>query len=211
MRLQVLFPVILILLPFLLHAQEMLSMGVRGSFGGSDIIARAEEGNYSYLYSPNLSYALAGFIDLKLSKYNKYLGVVIEPGYCLKGAIHQDSLKRKMHYASLVGLFRVQPNKNIYMAIGPELSYLIRANHKVDDISTNRTQHYNVFEYGAVVEAGYWFSMEWYLGLRYGLALKKMTERPYDDNGTTVQIREYNHYLHLSLRLRLYEQSRYGR
>jgi hypothetical protein len=192
----------LILSGLSLHAQD-LSMGLRAGAGVSDIIQISEYKNLQTTYTPDISGALGGYL---LKKFNKSTGMTVEAGYCLKGATDNEAISYYFHYLGVSSLFTYFPSRKIMTGIGPELSYLLKTNTSSDMGGNDPTKYYKTFEFAASVEAGYIFSKLFMAGIRYGIGLTKITENPLTDpNGDLVgSVRKYNHYLHISVRYRLF-------
>jgi SAM-dependent methyltransferase len=193
-----------------IYGQEMFSMGLKGGFGASTIIARYEGESYSDLFQPEFSYSFSIYAASKLSRYNETMRVEIEPGYTLKGASDKESLARRLHYLSLSTFFVLYSNIRLYIGAGPELSYLLKVSHRVAGISNDMTSSYEPFEYGAALEAGYDLTPGLIIGLRYSLGLSKTTDRPMADaGGNLIPANQYNQYLHLTVKCRIYQQGKH--
>lgn len=93
-----------------------------------------------------------------------------------------------------------------YVSFGPELNYLLKAKYKAEKINADISDVFNNVEISGVVGINYKLMDHIDLGIRYGHGIKasSIVYRPGGDVDRFVKMNEYNQYLQLTMRVKIF-------
>ncbi len=209
-----------LLSPMLLQAQNV-QFGVQLAGGASSVynflpaaekLLRETEWAIPIAY-PNLSYGAAAYVSVPL---NDNFYVATEPGFLRKGytvkyvgefdLIHNS---RFIHYLQLPLLLEMRVDDNLWVSLGPELGWLLRAIQKnYDDPEPIDLMYYyskNRLDAGLQAGAFYTVTSGIDVGAKLGASIKPVERffRESQEHDVLVRITKRNLYLQLFFRIKL--------
>lgn len=189
---------------------QNISLGFQGGIGKANIHVTRNTIFLSekQIYDPILSYSLNGYIGYRSKSF---WGLSLEPGFIKKGgnivqetSYDQPDQKRELNYIQLPVLFDMYITKHLFLSVGAEFGYLIKAQTEYSNLSVNAYDLYNKYEVSGV--AGIWYNLfdHFDFGLRFDRGLLNPTRVAWiDDYGNfTGQTTEYNQYFQLTIRVK---------
>lgn len=189
---------------------QNLFLGFQGGLDKTNIhVARnTMYHNEKQIYQSILSFNINGYVGYRSKSF---WGLSFEPGFIQKGGnIVQETMydpydqKHVLNYIQLPILFDLYFSKHLYLSIGPEFAYLIKAQIEYSRYTKNAYDLYNKFEISGAV--GLWYSIfnNLDIGLKFNSCLFNPTKLNWiDDYGNfTGQTTEYNQYFQLTIRVK---------
>lgn len=154
------------------------------------------------VYYPMIAYNFNGYIGYKKSEV---WGLSIEPGFIQKGGRQKSSddyIRFNLNYLQLPILFDYYVVDKFYISIGPELSYLINAKVKSNDITDLYDRR---FELSCLVGINYKIIDKLDIGLRYNHGLTYTSKITWTNEfGESIGVsKDFNQYLQLVLKLKI--------
>ncbi|MFT5168753.1 MAG: hypothetical protein ACI8P3_003998 [Saprospiraceae bacterium] len=165
-------------------------------------------GSFDIKSEKKVSYSINGYLGFK---GKKFFGISLEPGFIQKG-YHQRSLATGIeayninyNYINLPVLADFYIGNSIIVSIGPEISYLTKANVKSESFSNPLQYHIPDFELSGLIGIQFKITQHMDTGLRYNRGLSSTSTISFtDDNGQpSGELKEYNQYYQVFFRYRI--------
>jgi hypothetical protein len=187
------------------------TLGIQAGLNRSNIHATKNTTHFDKdeIYTPLIFMSMNGYLGYKSTSR---WGVSIEPGFIQKGGYRTslvlfdpEEFKYIFSYIQLPVLFDKNLFSNLFLSIGPEFAWLVKARTKTPYSSESIYDEYNKFEVAGI--AGLYYNLFRFidLGIRYDHGLINPTKHDWSDDfgNLSGQTTEYNQYFQIILRVKI--------
>ena len=162
---------------FVLHLTVFCQESYLGIKGGFNVSKLNSENTSSITLNNHNAYNIAIVFASRLE--NLPIGFSLEPGYTQKGAkTDNDLIDYKFHYLNLPFLIDLYPVNKLKLSLGPEVSYLSKAQNEIND--GTKVSILNIYDNRWELSGtiGLSYSLDFFLdlGLRYNRAFTRISD-----------------------------------